>query len=133
MILKEFLFLDKTSGQVSNPCSIPREASDLVLQVQHLNDQSYTLQIVGILDKESIPVPIAAINMSDLSVVTKITTDGIYSVSVAGMKMIVITNESEIEEYVSASLEDELQNDIDQVNQESGVLGNVKVYGSVVA
>lgn len=71
--------------------------------------------------------------MSDLSVVTKITTDGIYSASVAGMKMIVITNQSEIEEYVSVSLEDELQDEIDRANQESGVLGNVKVYGSVVA
>lgn len=106
MILKEFLFLDETSGPLSNPCSIPREASDLVLQVQQLNDQSYTLLILGLLDKESEPIPIAAVNMSDLSVVTNITTDGIYSASVAGMKMIVIINLSENENLVSVSLED---------------------------
>ena len=104
MVLKEFLFLDETSSAISNVFAILNQGSSLNIQVSGAS--SINIVVEGQLDNQSNSwATIAAVNLADLSTTSNITSTGIYSIAVDGLKYVRIKN--------------------------NGAAGTVRVYGAL--
>ena len=87
MILSDFVLLDANSGADSNPWYMPPEATQITIQVTGAQD---SLWIMGLVDEmDSDYVNLATINLTDFSVSSEITQDGIYAIGVSGIKSII--------------------------------------------
>lgn len=104
MITQDFLFLDSTSGTYSNELAIIPESEEMTLHVEALSGTP-NLTIQGKTDALGNWQTIGAVKLSDYSVVSAVSANGIYSIPVAGVQRVRIHN--------------------------SGTAGTIKAYGRI--
>lgn len=104
MTTQDFLFLDDTSGEYSNELLVTDGSEEMTLHVEALSGTP-NLTIQGKTDVLGNWQTIGAIKLSDYSVVSVVSTNGIYSIPVAGVQRIRIHN--------------------------SGTAGTIKAYGRI--
>lgn len=90
MVIQEFLFLDSTSGAVSNEFFVSPEAESMTIQIE--SESAVSVKVYGKVDRDGAWNQLSAVGLSDLSINSEIKASGIYTVGIEGVSSIRIVN-----------------------------------------
>ena len=88
----KFLFLDDTDTSGESQIFYCDEGNALTLQVKNLGSAALDLEVKGLTDADGDFATLAVTNLSNLENTNKISAEGLYRLSLAGIMQIQIKN-----------------------------------------